>query len=420
MRMMRQKKEIAILDYFDAYKAQDNNRIVQLLCDKELRSYLPSNALPRYVMIVPNESGVKIIKKRGNRYYLDPYANSGNVHTIEGYVARIIHNIFCNIEAEFPNKDHTIEETVREKWQRIDDDPGKIADKLESFKKVVPKYKDRISDIEVVVEFLLNSCTYNKHADTLYIDLEQSDNKDIQELIELFQRTNFKIARYFDLRYSRDLTGQTQLSAGELDVLKLCSRLYDAIILHPSRRPGRLEPHLILIDEAENSYHPEWQRCFVKMLLNFVNALHQRVKKDSAFQIVLTTHSPILLSDIPRMCINYLEKNEDGNVILSEMQPETFGANVFELYKHAFFMENGLVGAFAYDKIQEIRQTIEQKQSLTNDDVEELTCRIELIGDDAIKHYLLSLLEQTYKSNMLEYYKRKIKELEGEGYVTDK
>ena len=405
------KKEIAILDYFDAYKAQDNNRIVQLLCDKELRSYLPSNALPKYVIIVPNESGVKIIKKRGVRYFVDPYVNSRNVHTKEGYVSRIVHNIFCNIEAEYSNKDHTIEETVREKWQRVYDDTDKIAEKLESFKKVVPKYRDRINDIKIVVDFLLYSCAYNKNADTLYIDLEQSDSKDVQELIVLFQKTNFKVARYFDLRYSRDLTGQTQLSAGELDVLKLCSRLYDAILLHPSRREGRLEPYLILIDEAENSYHPEWQRCFVKMLLNFLNALHQRVKKKRAFQIVLTTHSPILLSDIPRMCINYLEKNEEGKVVQSKMQPETFGSNVFELYKHAFFMENGLVGAFAYDIIKEIKQTIEQKQILTDEDIKDLTNRIDLIGDDAIKHYLLSLLEQKYKSNMLEYYKRKIEEL---------
>ena len=407
------KKEVALVDYFDAYKAQDNNRIVQLLCDKELRGYLPEYALPRYVIIVPNGSGFKRMKRSGTNFFLDPYINFGEAHTKEGYISRIVHNIFCNLEAESHRDPNIITETVREKWQRFYDGTKPLLDSLETFKKEVPTYRNHLDDIKAVVGFLLHACTYNDNVDTLYIDLEQRSNtRKIRKMMELFQKPDFKMARYFDLQYSRDITGRTQLSAGELDMLKLCSRLYDSISLRVARRHEPMAPGLILIDEAENSYHPEWQRQFVDILLRFMNALYQRLDKKNKFQIVLTTHSPILLSDIPRMCINYLERDEEGKIGLSAMQPETFGANVFELYRHAFFMQDGLVGAYAYNKIKEIRDAIEQEKTLSDEEVKELTCRVDMIGDEAIRHYLLSLLERKHKRNMVDYYKQKIAELE--------
>lgn len=407
------KKKLALEDYFDAYKAQDNNRIAQLLCDNELRSYLPECALPRYVVIVPNISGSKMMKKEGSNFFLDLYSNLGEGHTKEGYLSWIILNIFRNLEAETRRKSNYITETVLEKWERFYDGTQKLTDSLEAFKNEVPQYQNNVDDIREVASFLMQACKYDNNADKLYIDLEHgASKKNVHRLMKMFQNPNLKMARYFDLQYARDTYGITQLSAGELDMLKLCSRLYDAILLHKASGKGHLEPKLILIDEAENSYHPEWQRQFVDILLQFMNALYRRLDKKRKFQIILTTHSPILLSDIPRMCINYLERGDARNIVLSKIQPETFGANVFELYRYAFFMKDGLVGAYAYNKINEIRETIEQESALTNEDVEDLTNRIEMIGDDAIKHYLLSLLEQKYKLNMVAYYKRKIEELE--------
>lgn len=53
---------------------------------------------------------------------------------------------------------------------------------------------------------------------------------------------------------------------------------------------------IILLDEPDLQLHPEWQQKFISLLLDLLYAYFPKVK----FQIILTTHSPILLSDIPR------------------------------------------------------------------------------------------------------------------------
>ena len=52
------------------------------------------------------------------------------------------------------------------------------------------------------------------------------------------------------------------------------------------------ETALIFIDEGEIYYHPEWQRKFIKHLLDMVN------EKERKIQIIVTTNSPFMISDI--------------------------------------------------------------------------------------------------------------------------
>ena len=402
-------KDVRLDDYFDAYKAQDNSRIVQLVCDKEMRQLLPSSTLPRYVLINPNVSGYKREQTNRMRLYLGPNAATlvqGN--TKAWFMDRIIDNILTNIMSETSKKAYAIIESIRDKWERMFDGSRDVIETLEYIKQNSPSFKEHLEDTQKVVSFLMESCTYNEDTDTMYIDIEAPENEEkIRKLIEFYQGSDFKVARYFDLQYSRDIEGKTQLSTGELDMLKLCSRLYDAALLQPKRRGTKI-PQLILIDEAENSYHPEWQRQFVYIFLNFVQALYEKIKRKNEYQIVLTTHSPILLSDIPRMYINYLERDENGEVTLSENQPETFGANVFELYRHAFFMNEGLVGEYARKKIEGIQYQIQGGRA----NIEDICKQIEQIGDRGIRTYLLTMLEESRKNDMLSYYKSKVEELE--------
>jgi len=227
----------------------------------------------------------------------------------------------------------------------------------------------------------------------------------MEHLRSYYMCKSFVVAHYFDLGYAHRRSSTAQLSSGELDMLKFFSRVYDAVFEFPRKFDNIYSPQLILIDEAENSYHPEWQRKFINLLLKFMHAVHYRRKGDKDFQIVMTTHSPILLSDIPNSCVNYLEKRQTVQVVKN--QPETFGTNIFELYRHAFFMKEGLIGEFAQNKILAIQNAIENQTQ----PVGEVVDAIELIGDKAIKAYLLSLLERDYPREMVSYHQRKIEEL---------
>ena len=90
--------------------------------------------------------------------------------------------------------------------------------------------------------------------------------------------------------------------------------------------------------------------------------------------------------------------------------------NVFELYKHAFFMDKGLIGEFAQDKIRGVQYAIEH-HTLSR---EEILQTIELIGDKAIKIYFYSLLERDGAEEMLSYYEHKVLELKDNIHAADK
>lgn len=67
------------------------------------------------------------------------------------------------------------------------------------------------------------------------------------------------------------------------------------------------ETALIFIDEGELYYHPEWQRRYVKTMLEMINSRTDSVK----VQIIVTTNSPFLLSDVRRDDVAYFVKDTE-------------------------------------------------------------------------------------------------------------
>ena len=94
--------------------------------------------------------------------------------------------------------------------------------------------------------------------------------------------------------------------------------------------------------------------------------------KNLQFNLIMTSHSPFILSDIPKENIIFLDtyndkskskykslnlehlKDEDCINITNELDIKPFGANIHKLLSHGFFMEDGLTGEFAKSKINEI------------------------------------------------------------------
>ena len=179
--------------------------------------------------------------------------------------------------------------------------------------------------------------------------------------------------------------------------------------LDPEKFVNKSYASLILLDESELGYHPEWQRSFISLLVEFLDALKTTNNSISDFQILISTHSPILLSDIPKCCTNYLQRSQDGRTVKVEMglETETFAANVFNLYRMSFFMEEGLVGKFAAKKINEILERID------NGDMQGVWENIQLIGDERIREFLLYKYQQniTQEDELIKYYERRVEQL---------
>lgn len=175
------------------------------------------------------------------------------------------------------------------------------------------------------------------------------------------------------------------LSSGERHMLQLFERFY--------RLKSGLQksPYLlILIDEGETSLHPQWQKQYIKQLTQTLPLIF----KDIPIQIILTSHSPFIVSDLPKENIIFLDTDEQNNakVVDGLKQKETFGANIHTLFSDAFFMDGGLMGDFAKEQINALIQFLNNEDSfITNN--EQAQQYINLIGEPIIKRQLQKMLD---------------------------
>lgn len=411
--------------HLDALIAQDNNRIIQLIHDEELRECLPKNVIPQYIIIKPNLSGydrliyeinlhnqkAKEIKRIDQLRY--PFFELSKDGLLASIVAANLFSICVEMSVPLERVQLVVDkwETLyKERWNDV---RGALVYMQNEFRSA----HRQIYKLQEIVNFLYEVCDGVDDTHTLYIDAFDNKKKEaIRKIRNCFLEKVFLVAHSFDLTYSHTPYASTRLSSGEYDMLRFFSRLYDAVCVYPKRADNIKAPQLLLIDEAENSYHPEWQRMYISQLTQFVHALYLRKETASEFQIILTTHSPILLSDVPVMCTNYLYKDEkDNHVSILNDRHETFGANIFDLYRDSFFMNNGLVGEFAQQKIRKIQKDIEDGV-MGADDIEK---EINMIGDRGIRAYLQTMLDENNKRDMLAYYKSKVEELENKNNAKD-
>ena len=96
------------------------------------------------------------------------------------------------------------------------------------------------------------------------------------------------------------------------------------------------ESVILLIDEGELYYHPEWQRRFVKDVFDIISGYKTKVD----VQVVFTTSSTFMLSDILREDVVVLSKpNAEMKPYLDE-DIQTFGQNIHMLLANRFFMDS--------------------------------------------------------------------------------
>ncbi len=168
----------------------------------------------------------------------------------------------------------------------------------------------------------------------------------------------------------------SDLSNGEKGLLKIIGNL-DYLISHSNSKTI-----LLFLDEIETYLHPEWQRKFLYYIIPIFERLSN--KKIYCF---FATHSPFLLSDLPKENVIFLEK---GKQVYPNI--ETFGANIHTLLSHGFFMKEGLMGEFAKNKINEVIDYLNGKKSPIADD-DEAQRYIHIIGEPIVKRQLQRMLD---------------------------
>ena len=396
-----------LYNHLNAYYAQNNYRICEILTLDGLRDLLKTVRLPRYVQFAPNKGGWNAIKldRMGKFYELDlPAERLTSADLREQAVERLVYYDILNLIAEGKGEQKELNDFLKE-WVYA----PKVNGVVKALEERIVCGEDAseankaLSSLHYVMQKLESICEFDEKSRTFYVDVEKDKNK-LQSLIkEMIRSPYFLTARFFDIVYSHNLTEKARLSSGEQELLNLLSRLYYGITIKPQKFSNIESPRLLLLDEAEIGFHPDWQLKYVKMLTEFMS--YMMVKAGVDFQIVITSHSPIILSDIPVSCVNYLRR-KGSKTRLVDTEEETFGENVFRIYRQSFFMEKGLVGEFAREKIKALEKAIK-----AGDSSEATRRQVGIIGDERIRDYLRQLMARRDVDAEIAYYEEKVRQL---------
>lgn len=188
-----------------------------------------------------------------------------------------------------------------------------------------------------------------------------------------------------------------QMSAGERQYLYTFStyiyHVLNLLSIQESHRVRYRNINLIL-DEVEICFHPEFQRRFVYELLGYIKRLN--MNRNASFNILIATHSPFILSDIPQNNILYLE---DGKMVMPKGIKNPFAANICDILYQSFFLKQGFVGEFARKKIKRVIERLLPNGYFLDDSEAEYHLLMELIGDPFLKMQLQQLYEDRRKRN---------------------
>ncbi len=232
-----------------------------------------------------------------------------------------------------------------------------------NIKKTIQELEDNIPDSSILhqiksfIEIISNNLENFSEVTSHYININKLPSNFFKIYMQIIKRKNkekildFKGKKVFGFEFFQPL------SDGEYQSTYLFSQIYSE-----GTKDNNIQ---LLMDEGENFMHPNWQKKYLSNLIYFLRNNYS-IKN---IHIFLTSHSPFLLSDIPKQNIIFLDKDKNGNCKVVDglkEKKQTFGANIHTLLSDGFFMEDGLMGEFAKDKIQQIMNILNGKPSSYN------------------------------------------------------
>jgi predicted ATP-dependent endonuclease of OLD family len=168
-----------------------------------------------------------------------------------------------------------------------------------------------------------------------WISTEGSRNRKTESYIIEFKESNNRLDENFynfmdrSTRFKLDWLGLSSGHRAYLDIFSL---------LRFDLKNIKTDNVLICIDEGDLYLHPKWQADFFYKLVNLIPKF-----KTANYQFILTSHSPFLVSDLPKQNLVFLGKDDsklDLGIINENVK--TFAGNLGKLYLDAFFMEGNI------------------------------------------------------------------------------
>lgn len=136
---------------------------------------------------------------------------------------------------------------------------------------------------------------------------------------------------------------------------------------------------ILLLDEPETHFNPSWRAKFIKILNDSITAGNPKGLPNGDYNVhlmkdvLLTSHSPFIISDCLPDNVVLFEKNGNGDTTAkkaSELGIDTYGTSV-NLLTNRIFKNKETIGTYAMSKLQEFKKRFDGNEK-TEDLIEEL------------------------------------------------
>lgn len=187
--------------------------------------------------------------------------------------------------------------------------------------------------LKILISNFKNSEEYGHFQGNAYkIEVSSSSlsNKDI----------NFNFIELLMVEFSELFSVQFEnLSDGEIVYFNTFSSIFMEI--RKASKDGR--DCVLVLDEPDLNLHPEWCRRFIDDCITLVNNY-----SDVNIQFIIATHSPYMISDVPKENVFSLEVKE--KMVEIKRAEKSFAANIIDILSDTFFLDYS-IGEFARKKI---------------------------------------------------------------------
>ena len=311
------------------------------------------NMKERFIIEYLEESICHIFgEKKNNSIDKESYFDQNNQNSFEerkGYLLEVLKELY-----EMPNSDKKYKSEIKFN--------EKLMELIEILLKIEPIFFEK--DDEIV--------------------LSLSDMENHLKLFSFIDETEFERAIFpIKIEY-------TNLSSGELQFINHLSKITKSI--SKAHRFISTKNIIFLLDEPERDFHPEWSRRYISNLVKLLNGPKNKTK--IKFQVIITTHSPFLISDVPKECITTINVLKKDGENIREIRNSEFGfaSNYYDLIQNNFFVDSP-VGEYAKEKISGFIKEIDAI-SIENSDYEVLKNKIQIIDDPLMKRKIMQYLNQ--------------------------
>ncbi len=188
-------------------------------------------------------------------------------------------------------------------------------------------------------------------ATTQKIIKEANEKVNISALIPKFEEKE-KVFNISDIAFrklhSKEPVYYKQLSDGEHQFLHVFGTL---LLMNQSGT-------LFLFDEPETHFNPDWRSKFVSTINESIK--DEMIPREQ--ELILTTHSPFIVSDCKKENVFKFQKNSRGKIV-PPVNPsfETYGSSINKITMQ-FFGKKDTISQFVLEQLRNIKKDIDNKE----------------------------------------------------------